>query len=165
MPARDLNTRLPGGSPCALPLSHCDSALNVIGRHLFLIDYLQLKYQDIRVIRLEVSSENELRSNTLHSFWEQSDVDISEGLRFQSSGKVQIRFTHLNHKPFAYRIKVNNESDVEKIGTVRIFMAPSVDEIGNPLTFPKQRLLMVEMDKFTEIRECLTLNNLQLTDL
>lgn len=25
VPARDLNTHLPGGSPCAHPLSHCDS--------------------------------------------------------------------------------------------------------------------------------------------
>lgn len=35
------------------------------------------------------------------------------------------------------------------MGTVRLFMAPVVDENGTPLTFDEQRKLMMELDKFT----------------
>lgn len=41
------------------------------------------------------------------------------------------------------------------MGTVRIFIAPKTDEKGNKLTFDEQRLLMIEMDKFSQPREYL----------
>lgn len=36
------------------------------------------------------------------------------------------------------------------MGTVRIFMAPTLDEAGQALPFEDQRRLMIELDKFTQ---------------
>lgn len=73
---------------------------------------------------------------------------MSRGLDFTPRGPVLVRFTHLNHPVFTYRITANNRNNTTQRGTVRIFMAPKVDESGIPFTFAAQRLLMIEMDKF-----------------
>lgn len=36
------------------------------------------------------------------------------------------------------------------MGTVRIFLAPVLDENGQQLSFDDQRRLMIELDKFTQ---------------
>lgn len=52
------------------------------------------------------------------------------------------------------RIEVNNANEKLQMGTVRIFMVPTVDQDGIQLSFDEQRLLMIEMDKFSYPREC-----------
>ena len=59
------------------------------------------------------------------------------------------RIQHLNHDEFTYSITVNNSNNRDLTGTVRIFMAPKYDETGTHFNFNDQRLLMIEMDKFT----------------
>lgn len=88
------------------------------------------------------------QTNELSTFWMQSDVNLSRGMDFSPRGSVFARFTHLNHRPFNYRIQVNNQGN-QKQGTCRIFMAPKNDESGRPMLFRDQRLLMVELDRFT----------------
>lgn len=44
---------------------------------------------------------------------------------------------------------MNNTAGQSVMGTVRIFLAPTVNEDGEPLAFDEQRRLMVELDKFT----------------
>lgn len=61
------------------------------------------------------------------------------------------RLQHLNHDEFDYNIVVNNSNNRDVIGTVRIFIAPKFDETGRHLNLNDQRLLMIEMDKFTAI--------------
>lgn len=63
------------------------------------------------------------------------------------------RFTHLQHAPFQYVIQIDNTSDAQRMGFVRIFMAPKNDERGQPMLFRDQRLFMVEMDKFLVARK------------
>lgn len=91
--------------------------------------------------------------NTLSTYWTKSDVDLSRGMDFTPRGPIFVRFTHLNHADFKYNIVVNNKTNAIKRGTVRIFMAPKLDERGLPFTLENQRGLMIEMDKFQVSRE------------
>lgn len=59
------------------------------------------------------------------------------------------RFTHLQHTPFEYIIKVNNDKSTQVRGTMRIFLAPKFNEKGEEFKFAELRLLMIEMDRFT----------------
>lgn len=86
--------------------------------------------------------------NELNTFWMQSDVNLSRGMDFAPRGPVFARFTHLNHRPFSYKITVNNQGNA-RMGTCRIFLAPKNDESGRTMLLRDQRLLMVEMDRFT----------------
>ncbi|XP_058457196.1 phenoloxidase 2-like [Malaya genurostris] len=107
----------------------------------------QLEFEGISITRITVQSEG-APANTLHTFWQQSDVDLSRGMDFVPRGNVFARFTHLQHAPFIYNMQIENDSDAQRIGFVRIFMAPRNDERGQPMPFRDQRLFMVEMDKF-----------------
>ncbi|CAH1283386.1 unnamed protein product [Diabrotica balteata] len=105
----------------------------------------QLNYSGVTIE--SVSIESETGTNTLNTFWQQSDVDLSRGMDFQPRGPVLVRFTHLNHQPFNYRIIVDNNGAVRQ-GTCRIFMAPKYDESGRPWLFRDQRSLFIELDRF-----------------
>lgn len=63
------------------------------------------------------------------------------------------RFTHLQHVPFTIQIQVNNDSGAQRLGMVRIFLAPKFDERGQGMLFKDQRLMMIELDKFVAARE------------
>lgn len=52
--------------------------------------------------------------------------------------------------PFPHSIEVNNTSGQALMGTVRIFIGPTVDEGGQPIPFDEQRKLMIELDKFSQ---------------
>ncbi|XP_055551442.1 phenoloxidase 2 [Wyeomyia smithii] len=107
----------------------------------------QLTFEEISVTKIAVQSEG-APANTLHTFWQQSDVDLSRGMDFVPRGNVFARFTHLQHAPFIYTIEIENNSEAQRMGFVRIFMAPRNDERGTPMLFRDQRLFMVELDKF-----------------
>lgn len=87
--------------------------------------------------------------NTFNTFWQQSDVNLSRGLDFLPQGNVFARFTHLQHTDFEYNINVSNGTGAQAMGTCRIFMAPRNDERGSQMLYRDQRLMMIEMDKFT----------------
>nr|Q8I6K1.1 RecName: Full=Phenoloxidase 1; AltName: Full=Prophenoloxidase-I; Flags: Precursor [Holotrichia diomphalia]BAC15603.1 prophenoloxidase-II [Holotrichia diomphalia] len=107
----------------------------------------QLNYPGITVTGVSVQSQGGA-ANTLNTFWQQSDVDMSRGMDFQPRGSVFARFTHLNHQPFAYNITVNNASGGNKRGTCRIFLGPKTDERRTAWLFKDQRLLFIELDRF-----------------
>jgi tyrosinase len=50
-------------------------------------------------------------------------------------------------------MQVNNDSGAQRLGMVRIFMAPKADEKGLGFLLKDQRLLMIELDKFVTARE------------
>lgn len=106
----------------------------------------QLNYDGVTVSGVQCQSQGG-SANTLNTFWQQSDVDLSRGMDFQPRGSVFVRFTHLQHQPFTYSINVNNGGS-QRQGTCRIFIAPSQDERGNPWLFRDQRTLFIELDKF-----------------
>jgi tyrosinase len=116
----------------------------------------QLEFSHITTTKMGVTCKSSDAVNTLHTCWEQSDVDFSHGLDFVlSKGNVFARVTHLSHEPFTYSINVKNDGDVCE-GMVRIFLLPEMDELGNMLSFNKIRLLAIEMDRFVAKRGCET---------
>lgn len=107
----------------------------------------QLDYPGIRVSSISV--EGPAGANRFATQWQQSLVELSQGLDFTPRGSVLAKFTHLQHEEFTYVIEVNNTSGQSKMGMFRVFMAPKTDERGQPLAFEDQRRLMIELDKFT----------------
>ncbi|XP_044757267.1 phenoloxidase 1-like [Coccinella septempunctata] len=106
----------------------------------------QLAYQGVTVTKVEIHS-NGGSNNRINTFWQQSDIDLSRGMDFQPRGPVFVRFTHLQHQEFNYRITVNNQGSSRR-GTCRIFLAPKFDERGNPWLFTDQKNMFIELDKF-----------------
>ncbi|XP_044743291.1 phenoloxidase 1-like [Chrysoperla carnea] len=107
----------------------------------------QLEYQPVRLtgVNIEVAGGP---SNTLQTFWQQSDLDLSRGMDFSPRGPVRVRFTHLQHSVFSYRIRANNSSGNQIRGTCRIYLAPNNDERGIPIPFTDHRKFFIELDRF-----------------
>lgn len=97
--------------------------------------------------------ESSDQANVIQTFWQQSDLNLSRGMDFQPRGPVYVRFTHLNHQDFKYKIIVNNTSNRKREGTVRIFLAPTYDERGDIWTYNNQRKCFIELDKFRIVCE------------
>ncbi|KAG8035032.1 hypothetical protein G9C98_005455 [Cotesia typhae] len=108
----------------------------------------QLNFNGVELSGVQVITPNQ-SPNTLITYWNQSDLNLSRGLDFTPRGSVLARFTHLNHASFIYRIQVNNRSNSPQTGTCRIFIGPKFDERKLPFSFRIQKDLMIEMDKFT----------------
>nr|WGN96288.1 setae polypeptide [Ochrogaster lunifer] len=107
----------------------------------------KLDFPGVRVSSINVSGQ--AGNNTFGTFWEQSTVELGRGLDFSPRGSVLARFTHLQHQEFEYILEVNNTSGKNLMGTVRIFLAPTLGENNQPLSFNEQRRLMIECDKFS----------------
>ncbi|XP_052872969.1 phenoloxidase 8-like [Anopheles cruzii] len=88
-------------------------------------------------------------ANVLLTYWQRSQVDLAAGLDFGPQGNVFASFTHLQHAPFSFRVEVNNASGASKQATLRIWIAPKVDERGTALPFREQRQYFIEMDTAT----------------
>lgn len=99
---------------------------------------------------ISVHTQGEL-PNILRTFWSKVNVNIADGLDFQDSGDLYVRFTILQHAEFNYEIVVNNSSHMTKRGTCRLFIGPKYDEDGRKWKLSDQKTLMIEMDKFTVV--------------
>jgi hypothetical protein len=106
-----------------------------------------LNFPGIEIANVQVLPENG-SPNALQTFWQQSDINMTNGLDFSPRGDVFVRVTHLQHVPFTYNIQVNNNTGAQRLGMVRIFIAPKFDERGQPLPYIEQRRLMVELERF-----------------
>ncbi|XP_050531052.1 phenoloxidase 1-like [Daktulosphaira vitifoliae] len=106
-----------------------------------------LGFENVQVQSVEVNTTGAQR-NVFTTFWQQSTLDLSRGIDFLPRGPLLARVTHLQHTPFTYKIVVQNNGN-QRMGTVRLFMAPRYDERGLPILFNEQRKLMVELDKFS----------------
>ncbi|XP_053663961.1 phenoloxidase 8-like [Anopheles marshallii] len=110
----------------------------------------QLNYDGVQIQSLGVQlNRANAPANVLLTYWQRSQVDLATGLDFGPEGNVFASFTHLQHAPFTFRLTVNNNTGATRRGTCRIFIGPKVDERNTALTMDEQRLLMVELDKFT----------------
>uniref|UniRef100_A0A182MIR8 Tyrosinase copper-binding domain-containing protein n=1 Tax=Anopheles culicifacies TaxID=139723 RepID=A0A182MIR8_9DIPT len=86
--------------------------------------------------------------NNLVTFLERSQVDIGAGLDFAPTGSAFVSFTHLQHAPFVYRLRINSTARENRQDTVRIFLLPRLNEQGRPLTFDERRTMAIELDSF-----------------
>lgn len=109
-----------------------------------------MNYQDITIQNFKIDCA--CQENVIQTFWQQSDVDLSGGMDFQPRGAVFVRFTHLNHEDFKYKITVNNKGHNHE-GMVRIFLAPKYDETGATWHFKEQKNMFIELDKFRVSRK------------
>ncbi|XP_067015429.2 phenoloxidase 1 [Anabrus simplex] len=108
----------------------------------------KLAYEGVTVTSMEVRSADG-NVNQFSTYWKQDDVNLSKGLDFMPGNEeLFARITHLQHADFTYIIKASNKGKDCK-GTVRIFLAPTIDERGVPLQFREQKNLFIELDKFT----------------
>lgn len=112
----------------------------------------QLAFTGVTVLDIRINSQG-ANPNTLNCHWTKSDVELTRGLDFTPRGSILARLQHLNHDDFSYSFVVNNTNNQEVMGTVRVFIAPKFDETGRNLSFDDQRMLMIEMDKFTTRRK------------
>lgn len=111
----------------------------------------KIEYPGIEVISLDLQITKGNRTptpNLMLTFWQKSTVELGAALDF-GSGSVNVSFTHLQHAPFTYRIRANNSSGANKMGTCRIYCCPKLKERGQTMNFEEKRYLMIEMDKFT----------------
>ncbi|XP_014229579.1 phenoloxidase 2-like [Trichogramma pretiosum] len=113
----------------------------------------ELTFGGIQVTGLEVCSYNDQQvcrqdRNVLQTYFMRSDIDMSRGLDFTPRGPILVRVTHLSHDEYAFTIRVNNTTGRRVIGTVRIFIAPVVNNKRLPTTLAEQKTLMIELDRF-----------------
>ncbi|GIY77429.1 hemocyanin A chain [Caerostris darwini] len=104
-----------------------------------------LNFAGIQVTEIKVNAKI---PNVIHTFFREDELELSHCLEFGSPGSVRARYHHLDHESFSYIISANNGSNEDKQGTVRLFLAPKFDELGNPIPLDEQRRLYIEMDKF-----------------
>lgn len=107
----------------------------------------QLGFDKVRIKNVEVSALG-IPKNEFSTFWQQSDINLSRGLDFSPRGPIYVRFTHLQHAPFNIKISVENNGSSNRKGTVRIFLAPKLDERRSLFNFREQKNLFIELDRF-----------------
>lgn len=71
---------------------------------------------------VEVNTPGARRPNELFTFWQQSDVDLSRGLDFTPRGAIFARFTHLQHRPFSYKITVSEDEQLVAIEVTKVWL-------------------------------------------
>lgn len=108
----------------------------------------------------------------IETSWQKTDVNISNGLDFQASGSIYVRFTHLNYEPFSYRwvadfvysnwslkipfsfntcllrISADNYDQMTRMGTVRIIFVPINNQANQLYKFNGSRRAAIELDQF-----------------
>uniref|UniRef100_A0A1W7RAD7 Hemocyanin subunit 3c n=1 Tax=Hadrurus spadix TaxID=141984 RepID=A0A1W7RAD7_9SCOR len=100
---------------------------------------------EIKSVSLETQHH---RLFDIHTGFTTSLLDISSAYPMGADVPIKVRWPHLTHEPFTYKIHVVNQTARTRRATVRIFLAPVYDELGNKLTPNQLRRLMIEMDKF-----------------
>nr|CCA94915.1 hemocyanin subunit a [Euphrynichus bacillifer] len=105
----------------------------------------QLSFADVEVVGVKV---NAIDTDVVRTFTREDELELVHCMNFGSPRSVRARYHHLDHESFTYTINVQNNSTAAKEATVRIFLAPKFDELGNEIPLDEQRSLAIEMDKF-----------------
>ncbi|EDV54994.1 phenoloxidase 2 [Drosophila erecta] len=128
-----------------------DTVFNKFKTHLNPYGAGELNFDGVTVDYIEAKiGKSNTRANTLLTYWQKSSADLAAGLDFGPSadGNIFASFTHLQNAPFTYTFNVTNNGP-RRTGTCRIFICPKADERNQPLTLEEQRVMAIEMDKFT----------------
>nr|SMH67862.1 PPO1 [Scolopendra dehaani] len=108
----------------------------------------ELTFKDIVVNGIQVQGKMSQRPHIIGTFWQERTISLQRGITFNSAIPVSVRYRHLQHESFTWNIEVENKSNADKPGTVRIFMAPTFNDTRQRFSPNDQRVLMLEMDKF-----------------
>ncbi|KXJ78934.1 hypothetical protein RP20_CCG003040 [Aedes albopictus] len=110
----------------------------------------ELSNSNIEVNSIDISLNRPgATNNILLTFWQRSQVDLGIGLDFGPDGNAFVTFTHIQHAPFSYQIKIPNTGRTPKRGTARIFLGPTGDQNGKSIPIQQKRRWMLELDKFS----------------
>lgn len=132
-----------------------DSVFNKHKALLPVYDNAQLGFDGVSVTYVEARlGAANARPNTLLTYWQKSSANLAAGLDFGpvEDENITATFRHLQNAPFTYTFNVTN-AGARRTGTCRIFICPKVDERNQPLRLEEQRLMAIEMDKFTVERK------------
>ncbi|EDW61649.1 phenoloxidase 2 [Drosophila virilis] len=128
-----------------------DSVFNKHKALLPVYNATQLGFEGVNVTYVEARlGAANARPNTLLTYWQKSNANLAAGLDFGpvEDENITASFRHLQNAPFTYTFNVTN-SGAKRTGTCRIFICPKTDERNQPLRLEEQRLMAIEMDKFT----------------
>ncbi|XP_015923306.1 hemocyanin D chain [Parasteatoda tepidariorum] len=104
----------------------------------------EMSFPGIRITNVTVNAKV---PNLIHTYSKDAYLELSNGINLKN--KIKVKYEHLDHEPFSYSVGVTNSTGGAKKTTVRIFLAPKYDELGNRLVLEAQRGLYIELDKFT----------------
>uniref|UniRef100_A0A1E1WVS7 Putative hemocyanin subunit n=1 Tax=Tityus obscurus TaxID=1221240 RepID=A0A1E1WVS7_TITOB len=105
----------------------------------------QLHFAGVEVTDIHINARI---PNVIDTFMLRDELEMSYGFIFGSDGSYKARYQHLDHEHFSYTINVQSTLPAKKEATVRIFLAPKYDELGNIIPPNELRRLCIEMDKF-----------------
>nr|CCA94926.1 hemocyanin subunit e [Mastigoproctus giganteus] len=104
-----------------------------------------LLFSGIEVVSVAVNAKVQ---DLVTTFMKDSELELTYGINLGTTHSVSVRYHHLDHEPFTFNISVNNNTGEAKEATVRMFLGPKFDELGNRLHLDEQRRLYIELDKF-----------------
>lgn len=107
----------------------------------------QLGFTGMEVRNVSLDTEH-VDPHVVHTTFTNSLLDITNSLPLGTNAVVKVKWPHLSHEHFDYKINVVNQSARVRPSTVRIFLAPVYDELGNEISLNDIRSLMIELDKF-----------------
>nr|CAC44749.1 hemocyanin subunit 1 [Cupiennius salei] len=105
----------------------------------------ELSFAGVKIVNAYVKAK---KTNVVTTFMKDDHLDLSHGIEFGTEHKVLVKYHHLDHEPFSLIINVDNTTSEIKHATIRVFLGPKYDELGNRLAPDEQRRLMIELDKF-----------------
>nr|CCA94928.1 hemocyanin subunit g [Mastigoproctus giganteus] len=105
----------------------------------------EYSFDGIEVLEVTVKAKTD---NVLTTFLKEDILELTHGINLGTTHSVKVTYDHLDHEPFHYSIDVQNKTGATKEATVRIFLGPKYDELGNVLIAEDKRRLMIELDKF-----------------
>jgi len=105
----------------------------------------ELSFEGIKLLSAQVNAK---QPNVVTTYIKDDKLDLSHGINFGTGHKVYVKYHHLDHEPFSVIINVENNTGAAKHATLRVFLGPKYDELGNRLAPDDQRRLMIELDKF-----------------
>ncbi|XP_054709529.1 hemocyanin D chain-like [Uloborus diversus] len=108
----------------------------------------ELTFPDVRITSVTINAKV---PNLVHTYTKDATLELSHGINLKN--RIQVKYQHLDHEPFSYSINALNSTGAAKKTTVRIFLAPKYDELGNRLVLEDQRRLYIELDKFVTTLE------------
>lgn len=102
----------------------------------------ELGYSNVEITSVGIEGE-------LTTFFEDFEIDLRHGLdRSEGSEDIEVSavMSRLNHKDFAFNIKLNANS--AETATFRIFLCPKYDNNGIEFTLEEGRWGCIQVDKF-----------------
>ncbi|CAL1261549.1 unnamed protein product [Larinioides sclopetarius] len=106
-------------------------------------DKKDLDFPGVSIVNVTVKAK---LPNIVNTYMKEDELELSHGVSLK--GQVKVKYQHLDHEPFTYNISCENNAGGPKHTTVRIFLGPVHDELGNKFSLNEARKYFIELDKF-----------------